>query len=356
MPSAAVRAFILILPAAVVGCTLITSVDGLSGAGDAATPNALPESSLQDGSAASSDATADSSGTPDGNASVTVTLTQPTQKAWVVPSNVSVLDRVECWGAGQAGFSDVTSNGGQGGSYSIARNVPVSNGSVLIQIGAGGTGVTRTGQGGSGQAGGQTWFGSTGTVLAPGGGDLSPWAGEISFAGGKGQSLATDNGFGGGGGAAGPLGEGGRGGRDITGGFGGGGGGGGNAGANGSDSSVNQGGPGGASGSSGKGGAGGAAATVPPAPNGAAGTGGAGGGGGGSGTTVGGNGGAGGASVEGGGGGGGGGCGCVSGGQGFGGVLSGNGGAPGGGGGGGGDGRPGDGANGQIRITYRVAK
>src|SRR5690348_9247553 len=69
---------------------------------------------------------------------------------------------VECWGAGQAGGTS-GGNGGNGAGYSKKNTLNLTAGTpVPFQLGT--PGIT------SGAAGGDTWFSSSATVIANGGG------------------------------------------------------------------------------------------------------------------------------------------------------------------------------------------
>lgn len=228
---------------------------------------------------------------------------------------------VQTFAAGQSG-NDVTGAGGKAGGWSQLNSFSATNAvPVNFSLGAPGLGVHNTVNNG-----GDTWFSTSGTVIAPGGGSATVAIGNSHFAGGNGGAYTTTT-LPGGGGAAGPIGAGNVGGSPtcVNSGAGGSGGGngGGTAGLNCTTNSNN--GPAGGSGvRAGGGGGTGGTATVP---NG--GTGGPGGGGGagyGNASSVAGNGGIGGDDYDfGGGGGGGSGGGGVS-------TQGSNGGTPGGGG------------------------
>ena len=103
--------------------------------------------------------------------------------SWTIPAVWNNGNNtIQCWGGGQTPSG---STGGAGGDFSSITNFSGS-GSVSIQIGG---------------AGGDTWFNSTSTVLAPGGGSNTTQIGTIKYSGGAGASN-------GGGGAAGPNGNG----------------------------------------------------------------------------------------------------------------------------------------------------
>lgn len=235
---------------------------------------------------------------------------------------------VECWGAGAAGSGG---NGGAGGSYSKITGFSATSGTpVAFTLGAPGT---------SGGQGGDTWFSSTVTVLAPGGGSSTTAVGTVKNAGGVSSFAITSAGSGAG--AGGPSGVGSAGARGSASAADGSGGSGSNGGTSGAVSSIS--GTGGRGGSSaGTGGAGGTSGGA-----GAAGSLGSGGGGGSHVTTgTGGAGGKGGDDYDhGGGGGGGSGNGPTNG-------AGGAGGTPGGGGGGSLSSTGGQGGWGLIRLTY----
>ena len=242
---------------------------------------------------------------------------------------------VQCWGAGQAG--DSAANAGAGAGWSQKNAFSATSGTP-IPFSLGAPGLT------GGTAGGDTWFNTTATVLANGGGSATTPIGDTTNAGGAGVPNSANSGgaAGGAGGAGGPSGVGQTGGISVfSGGCGGGASGGGTAG--GSDST------GGGTGGSGVAGSGGTGGTV-GTPNGGPGGKGSGGGGGyGDGSTTAGTGGIGGDDYDYGGGGGG--SGGYPGGSNL--AAGGRGGTPGGGGGPGfGTGTAGQGGWALIKITY----
>ncbi|UAY50643.1 PKD-like domain-containing protein [Ferruginibacter albus] len=207
----------------------------------------------------------------------TVSLAQTTNTynsstTWTCPIGVSSIT-VECWGAGGAG-GGATANpssggGGGGGSYVKNTSIAVTPGTTYtITVGAGGSGST-----GAGQAGGDSWFGSTTTILAKGGnggngasstnqtatGAAAVTTGNVgatspfNYYGGAGGTGSSNGGSGGGGGSSAGTGSNGNnasgrnGGSAPTGGF---------AGADGSTSSGS-----GSNGGVGAGGAGGKASS-----------------------------------------------------------------------------------------------
>lgn len=181
----------------------------------------------------------------------------------------TVSSSVECWGGGQAGNSGTTGAGAGAGyakknSFSLTAGTPVP-----FSLGAPGTTT--------GQAGGDTWFSTSATVIANGGGSATTRIGDTTAAGGAAGTAGTNN-FAGGGGAGGPGGAGkaGGNGNSTANGWGGGAGGGCGGGTTPATPTTATGATGG-NGNVGTGGAGGASAG---SPNGVAGGQGAGGGGG----------------------------------------------------------------------------
>jgi hypothetical protein len=109
---------------------------------------------------------------------------------FTAPAGVSTV-QVEAWGGGGAGGGNTTTNdgagGGGGGAYSKTPAIGVTSGSnYTVTIGAAGAGTT-----GTGGVGGDTWFNTSGTILAKGGaGGLAP-VGGAGGVGGVGGSSAT---------------------------------------------------------------------------------------------------------------------------------------------------------------------
>lgn len=142
---------------------------------------------------------------------------------WTAPINVHFA-RVRCWGSGGGGFADA-SGGGGGGAYSEAL-VPVTPGTIYtVTVPVGGTGGVFAGA--SPTDGADTWFGTSGTILAKGGlkganvlggagGQASSSVGDIKHSGGTGGSNVGSNG-GGGGGTGGDTTDGGNGGNSVAG-------------------------------------------------------------------------------------------------------------------------------------------
>lgn len=268
-----------------------------------------------------------------GNTGGTVTFTAPSTATYAV----------QVWGAGSAGV-DSSGAGGSGAGWS-KKNTFSATGSTGYSFSIGDPGTN-----GATPNGGDAWFNTTGTVIAPGGGSATAAIGDSHFAGGAGGTY-SNFGLPGGGGAAGPGGAGSAGATTVTEtctqncspGGGGGGNGGGQAASPNLLTST-----GGAGGNAANGNVGGAGGFTVGAANGSVGAAGAGGGGGYGDTTTGGNGGNGGDDYDNGGGG--------AGGPGFGPgsvFTGGNGGTPGGGGADSFDTpTPGQGGWGLIKITY----
>jgi hypothetical protein len=158
------------------------------------------------------------------NTPTTVYLTAAGAANFTVPAGVTSLDKVETWsGAGSGGNrGSQPATGGGGGAYSAITGLAVTPGQVIAyQIGAGGASQTTASDG---LPGGDTWFGSTSTVLAKGGagglgngtgahaggqgGQASAGVGSIRFGGGNGGSGTVGGSATGGGGSATPNGDG----------------------------------------------------------------------------------------------------------------------------------------------------
>lgn len=130
----------------------------------------------------------------------------PGAGSYTVPSGVDEIT-VEVWGAGGSG-EETNRGGGGGGAYARAT-IPVSPGAdYSYQVGAGASS-------GSSSPGGNTWFGSSDTVLAEGGqsatgrpgaqgGRASASIGAVRFDGGNGARGVFATRGGGGGSSAGP--------------------------------------------------------------------------------------------------------------------------------------------------------
>lgn len=134
---------------------------------------------------------------------------------WLCPPGCSTVT-VECWGGGGGGSGDNNtgaSRAGGGGAYSKANAVAVVPGTIYtVTVGAGGPGGG--GAPTNGTAGGDTWFSTSGTVLAKGGaggvhagaagagGAAGSGIGDVKFSGGNGGSVSPFRGGGGGAGDA----------------------------------------------------------------------------------------------------------------------------------------------------------
>lgn len=165
--------------------------------------------------------------------------TTPGTYSWTAPIGVGLVS-VVCVGAGGAGGQSAnTEPGGAGGGLGWKNNIAVTPGlSYTVVVGAGGVSQS----GGSGTAGGVSYFISTGTVAGSGGGGATAasgtgpaggaFVGDGGGNGGKaGDPTTTDNDGTGGGGAGGYTGNGGAGGGPAGAGANGAGGGGGGGGA-----------------------------------------------------------------------------------------------------------------------------
>ena len=104
-----------------------------------------------------------------GYSQTTVSHTTNGTYSWTCPAGVTSVN-VQCWGAGGAG-GGVTSNGtyggggGAGGAYVSTNSISVTPGNnYTVTVGKGGSGGT-----GNGSSGGNSWFSSSGTILASGG-------------------------------------------------------------------------------------------------------------------------------------------------------------------------------------------
>lgn len=136
------------------------------------------------------------------------TDTYTASDTWTCPAGVTSVD-VECWGGGGGGYAGSDTGGAGGGAYSKKTGIAVTpTTGYTVTVGAGGN------QGLSPQAGGDSWFSTSGTVLAKGGsaaltsgpsgqpgGDAESGIGDTKFSGGTGGNAAGDNGGAGGGGA-----------------------------------------------------------------------------------------------------------------------------------------------------------
>jgi hypothetical protein len=134
---------------------------------------------------------------------------------WTAPAGVTSVT-AECWGGGGGGGSNGNTGGGGGGAYSEKIVSVVAGNSYTVTVGTGGGGGSSGDN--PGTAGGDSWFISTGTVLAKGGsangtggaggagGAASNGVGDTKYSGGNGASGAG----GGAGGGAGTAGDGGN--------------------------------------------------------------------------------------------------------------------------------------------------
>lgn len=143
--------------------------------------------------------------------------------SWICPLGVTEV-LVECWGGGGAGagargggggvITSITTGGGGGGAYSAGYVSVTPSSSYTIQIGA-----QRDGTTGEAADGNPSWFSSTTTIFAAGGGSgklksagsggqSSAGYGTIKYSGGDGYYVG-ENTPGGGGGGAGSTGNGG---------------------------------------------------------------------------------------------------------------------------------------------------
>lgn len=128
---------------------------------------------------------------------------------------------MECWaGGGSGAVGSNAASGGGGGAYSRLNSLAVTAGtSYTVTVGAGGVGLSTSG---NGNAGGDSWFSSTGTVLAKGGtggnagasatsaagGAAGSGVGDIKYSGGASGTAGAGGGASGGGGGAGSQGDG----------------------------------------------------------------------------------------------------------------------------------------------------
>lgn len=141
---------------------------------------------------------------------------------WIAPAGVTSV-QAECWGGGGwSGNVAAGEGGGGGGGYSKANAVVVTPGnSYTVTVGVGGS---------NGVAAGDSWFSTSGTVLAKGGatasgrnggagGVAASGIGDTKFSGGSGATsvgLAPASGGGGGGGSAGTAIDGNDGSGNVT--------------------------------------------------------------------------------------------------------------------------------------------
>ncbi|NOQ24652.1 MAG: CxxxxCH/CxxCH domain-containing protein [Bacteroidales bacterium] len=107
---------------------------------------------------------------------------------WEAPAGITSVT-VECWGGGSAGGGNTTGadggGGGGGGAYSSAVVTVIPGNFYTVTVGVGGTGVL----GNIGNSGGDSWFKDLSTVLAKGGlGGNPPISGAAGIAGTGGAS------------------------------------------------------------------------------------------------------------------------------------------------------------------------
>jgi hypothetical protein len=136
---------------------------------------------------------------------------------WVVGNGTATITprssatwTVQAFGAGQSG-NDSTGAGGNGGSWAQSTFVATNGVAINFSLGAPGAGVRN-----DVSNGGDTWFSSAASLLAPGGGSATAAIGTSTFAGGIGGTYTTQA-LPGGGGAAGPHGAGHAGGSPTAG-------------------------------------------------------------------------------------------------------------------------------------------
>jgi hypothetical protein len=115
-----------------------------------------------------------------------ISQTYNSDGTFTVPAGVTTVS-VQAWGAGGAGggntFTSDGAGGGGGGAYSIAPALAVTAGTHTVTVGIGGTGNA----GAAGNPGTDSWFMNSSTVLAKGGAGGNPpvsGAGGIGGAGG----------------------------------------------------------------------------------------------------------------------------------------------------------------------------
>lgn len=149
---------------------------------------------------------------------------------WTAPAGIFSI-QVECWGAGGSGAAWASqanggATGGGGAAYAKKNSVTVVPGTVYtVTVGTGGTAVS---VGNNGNAGGDSWFSTSGTVIAKGGsggiyqttaqpltgalgGQSASCIGDTVFSGGNAGSMTTNAiNASSGGGAAGSTGAGGN--------------------------------------------------------------------------------------------------------------------------------------------------
>ncbi len=147
-----------------------------------------------------------------------ISQTYNSDGTFTVPAGVTTVS-VQAWGAGGAGggntFTSDGAGGGGGGAYSIAPALAVPAGTHTVTVGVGGTGNA----GAAGNPGTDSWFISSTTVLAKGGAGGNPPVSGNGGIGGAGGSAAAGFGttkFSGGNGGTGRDNSTGRGGPGAT--------------------------------------------------------------------------------------------------------------------------------------------
>jgi hypothetical protein len=126
---------------------------------------------------------------------------------FTVPTGITSVI-VECWAGGAGGAPDGTTNGGNGGgggAYSRSTLAVTGGNTYTVTVGTGGA---------SNAAGTDSWFNTSGTILAKGGtistgGAAASGIGDVKFSGGDGAAGAVAGAGGGGGGGAGDASNGG---------------------------------------------------------------------------------------------------------------------------------------------------
>lgn len=147
---------------------------------------------------------------------------------WTCPAGVTTAT-IRCWGGGGAGgggsVSGAAGGGGAGGSFATSSISVTPGNNYTVTVGAGGSPDTTPSTNGATHPGGDSWFGTTGTVLAQGGagggdrsssgngtagsGSTASSVGTTLYAGGSGAAGSSGSIGGGGGGGAGTTGAGG---------------------------------------------------------------------------------------------------------------------------------------------------
>lgn len=123
------------------------------------------------------------------------TFSTPGSHTWECPAGVTSLTNIECWGAGGAGGGNSTTadggGGGGGGAYAASGSFTVTPGNVYnLFVGHGGSGVAGT----NGQTGQFSWFNNSNFVMAlPGTSGARPVSGGAG-ANGVGGSATNSRG------------------------------------------------------------------------------------------------------------------------------------------------------------------